>query len=205
MTSNPHKLYTIAGPVLHARALLAGTGEPVLWAAFCGKYRAGKHQRGIGAAVSRAAKAAPGRIAEGVKDLVTNPEVSDDFDPPDHVTAYYRRDDSLALEHCGKIIFGYTVTLWILTPNRLHVAARESPSDDAPRPAQTTLYPMKRLADIPRAHIARFSVESKGTISKEHFLQMELVDGSGFEFYFRAARKREQIEHLLALSLGTAG
>ncbi|MFC5112176.1 hypothetical protein [Kibdelosporangium philippinense] len=77
----------------------------------------------------------------------------------------------------------YRDTLWVLTPQRLHVAQRlqppepvdefpDGPPDSRPKswldtnpkateqPVQSQrkqrLYPLKPCADIPRAHIARF-------------------------------------------------
>ncbi|MCE7003941.1 hypothetical protein LWC34_14040 [Kibdelosporangium philippinense] len=81
------------------------------------------------------------------------------------------------------------------------VAAAVS-TDTKPARKKVAVHPIYPRVSIPREQIAEFSVESDGTVRKVHYLRMELVDRSGFEFFCGVVKEREQYERLLALTHG---
>ncbi|ALG10023.1 hypothetical protein [Kibdelosporangium phytohabitans] len=220
-----HPASEFAGAVVHARELLAGSGEPVLWAAFA--QRNNDEERGFGATSMKILKA-PAKAATVVYEEMTVHEGGrPSGPPPSDVTAFYYPDRKLAADYSDKI--PVHDTLWALTPRRLHVAKRLDPPkavdefphgppdpkdeswlDTDPKEGEQffrsqrkqRLYPLRPVVDIPRAQIAKFTVDADGALKKRHCLRMELVDGSGFEFYFGLSYPREHYEHLLALTLG---
>ncbi|RSM78664.1 hypothetical protein DMH04_32895 [Kibdelosporangium aridum] len=199
-----HLASNIAGAALHARTLLAN-GEPLLWACFA--QGLGLDHRGLDGArraVTSALAKVPGKIVDEFK---WNDEVPRGGAPdvPEDIRGYYHRNGQLAggyINKCGPA----RCTLWMLTPNRLHVAQRVDPLEEESKGKKGIQYemqvrPLEPLFDIPRTQIAKLSVGSSGTFSTKYFLQMELLDGSGFEFIF-GSHDRAHYERLLALSLG---
>ncbi|MFC5112132.1 hypothetical protein [Kibdelosporangium philippinense] len=148
--------------------------------------------------------------------------------PPDEVTAFYYPSTRLALDYYEAI--PYRDTLWVLTPQRLHVAQRLQPPEPVdefpdgpprlsakelarhqPQGHRTTGPVATQAAAVPAEAVCRHSSCAHRqvfpwtvtvAIRKRHFLRMELTDGSGFEFFFGLRHPRAHYDQLLALTLG---
>ncbi|GLZ40652.1 hypothetical protein [Actinokineospora sp. NBRC 105648] len=127
----------VAGPAIHARTLLGDSPEPLLWAAAACAY--GVDNRPFEAAgrpqVNFRVKPDLGKRA--LDALLDFDSEEGDGGAPDRptpdVVIVGRDKDALAMRYALRLI-GYGDHLWVLTPNRLHIAIREQPPLPAPPP-----------------------------------------------------------------------
>ncbi|GAA2989309.1 hypothetical protein [Actinokineospora diospyrosa] len=220
----------LAGPVIHARKLLAGTGEQLLWAAHAKHYQL--DIRGFESA------RVPSVDLSGIPMKVANSVVDGILDTPDTHTPDYSPDvvvvGSTDMQAFKVFEHQFGRTLWVLTPAGLRVGRVATNTKPEPEPEpepskgffggvvhaaksftdafakqtvwpQMPTYPVELEFEVPRRDIRGFTVAARGVLrSKLHCLRMELVDGSGYDLVFGAGKNRAQIERMHALTLGAA-